>query len=83
MDVINKQHLQAITTRYCMTNTRGTRTIASAAAGRLIVNYDNRLNMDDNHIAAAKAFCAKFGWDDDLAHGVLASGDHVFVQVWR
>jgi hypothetical protein len=74
---------QAITTRYLGTTAaRGSRMLAVAFGGRATVAYDYELDIDGNHAAAAAALCRKLGWDawEPRGHGVLASGDHVWVS---
>lgn len=61
---------QAITTRYIgPTNYKGSRVKAKAQAGSITIEWDDALNSEDNHTAAAKALMAKFGWDK---HSVIA-----------
>ena len=77
--------MQAITTKYAgPTNTRGTRIIAKAAAGRVSVGYDHALNLEDNHAAAAQALAAKLGWTGPnygtLVSGCADKGDYVHVM---
>lgn len=78
--------MQAIQTKYMgPTNTRGSRIKATAAAGSITVGYDHALDVEGNHVAAAKALCAKLGWTQDafreIATGQLPSGDfaHTFI----
>lgn len=80
--IVTDHPRQAIVTKYSgPTNTRGSRIYARASAGSVSVECDDALNMDDNHTAAARKLCQKFGWKLSLSHGVLANGDHVFVQM--
>jgi hypothetical protein len=54
---------QAIVTKYIgPSNTKGSRIKASAAAGSITVHYDDALNSENNHAAAAQALAAKLGW---------------------
>lgn len=54
---------QAITTRYVgASNVKGSRIIAKAAAGRVIVSYNDSLNSENAHAEAAAKLAAKFGW---------------------
>lgn len=73
--------MQAITTKYFgPTNVRGSRIKATAEAGSIIVQYDDRLNSSQNHCAAAKAFANKMGWNYGTWYmGGLHNGDRVFV----
>lgn len=76
--------MQAIITKYIgPTNTRGARIAASAAAGRIYLDWDDALNADDNHALAARFFAQKYQWGGKWAHGVLPSGDHVHVNTER
>lgn len=75
--------MQAIVTKYHGPgNVRGSRVSASAAAGRIFVDWDDSLNPDDNHDMAARLFAQKFEWKGKLVHGVMADGRyaHVFVS---
>jgi hypothetical protein len=56
---------QAITTKYHPpTNTRGSRISAQCDAGRLSLPWDDALDSDGNHRAAAAALIKRLGWDD-------------------
>lgn len=78
----DRSPLQAIETRYLGPgNVRGGRVKAVAAAATLTLGWDDALNPEENHRAAAVALCAKIGWEGKLAHGVLESGHNVFVFV--
>jgi len=74
---------QAITTKYIgPTNSRGSRVKAKAAAGSIIIPWDDGLDVNDNHKRAAMALANKFGWTGKLAEGGLPSGDgNVYVMV--
>lgn len=55
--------MQAIQTKFMgPTNTRGSRIKATAAAGSITLGWDHALNSEQNHVAAARALCQKFGW---------------------
>lgn len=57
--------MQAIVTKYLgPTNYRGSRIRASAQAGSVTIGYDDALDTEDNHRAAAKALMVKYGWDE-------------------
>ena len=62
---------QSIQTKYIgPTNTRGSRVSATSASGhRLTLEWDDAMNTDDNHKAAAQALARKLDW-----HGVWACG---------
>jgi hypothetical protein len=67
---------QAIVTKYVgPSNVRGSRIIAKAAAGRVIVDYDDALNSNENHIAAAKKLAEKFGWVGEWHGGGMPEGN--------
>jgi hypothetical protein len=77
--------MQAITTRYCgPTNHRGSRIIVKAAAGRMMVGYDDDSNgIDGAHHKAVRMFCERQGWTGEMAQGTLPDGTRVFVFVSR
>jgi hypothetical protein len=79
---------QAIVTKYHgPTNSRGSRVIASAQAGRKIVPWDHALNSENNHRAAALALANHYGWLDNGEHleaGAMPDGSgYCFVIVGR
>ena len=58
--------MQAIRTKaIAPTNTRGPRVAASCDAGRVVISWDHKLYIDDNHEAAANALARKLGWLDN------------------
>ena len=62
--------MQAIETKYIgPTNYRGSRIKASCERGSIIVSYDDALNSEDAHIAAADALVAKFVKEDEARYG--------------
>lgn len=73
---------QAITTQYlCLTNFKGSRVKATAAAGSVTLHWDDALNTDDNHMKAAQALANKFGWRGRWFGGSLPKGmGNVYVQ---
>jgi len=72
--------LQAITTRYFgPTNVRGSRVKATCQAGSVTLHWDDALNADDNHLAAARALAAKFKWTGKWHAGGLPDGSYAFV----
>lgn len=76
---------QAITTRFVgPTNSKGSRIIAKCEARMMIVPYDDALDIDENHAAAALKLFRAMGWDqyNDLAMGGTRDG-YVFVQVTK
>lgn len=75
--------MQAIVTKYHgPTNFRGSRVSAKASAGRISIPWDYAKDVEQNHDAAALAFCRKFAWTGALACGELPKGDgNVYVFV--
>ena len=62
--------MQAIVTKYIgPTNVRGSRVKASAQAGSIILNWDDALNSDANHCAAAIALATRLDWNYGIWHG--------------
>ncbi len=62
--------MQAIETKYIgPTNYRGSRIKATCERGSISISYDNALNSDDAHIAAADALVAKFVKEDEKRYG--------------
>jgi hypothetical protein len=56
--------MQAIVTKYLpATNVRGSRVKASCQAKSIIRSWDNSLNADQNHMAAAKELATMLGWN--------------------
>jgi hypothetical protein len=84
---------QSIQTRYISaTNLRGSRVSATSASGqRIILEWDDALNTDENHKAAAAALARKLDWHGvwacgSLPHGcvfVLQDGDRFMVTPQR
>lgn len=82
---------QAIVTRYHgPTNAHGARVSARALRLHVFLQWDDRLNSEANHRAAAMALATKLGWIDPRAkrqvqfvHGGMPSGaDRVWVQFY-
>lgn len=74
--------MQAIVTKYHgPTNSKGGRISATAEAGRIYVEWDHALGIDENHDAAAMAFARKFDWRGLLYRGGLPRnmGGNVYV----
>lgn len=73
--------VQGISTKYVgPSNTRGARIKASAWAGSVTVHWDHALNSEQNHAAAARALCIKYGWTGRYIQGGDPSGDgYLFV----
>jgi hypothetical protein len=73
--------MQAIQTKYIgPSNVRGSRVKAIAQAGSVTLEWDDALNRDDNHLAAAKALATKLSWDyGEFIAGTLPDGNDVWV----
>lgn len=82
--IVSRFTLQAIETKYFgAQNARGSYMKATAPAGSITIPYDHSIDEDSNHVAAARALVAKYTWDGEYAHGVLANGNHVFACTAR
>lgn len=68
--------MQTIETTYLRpTNYRGSRVVARSASGKAVVlAWDDRINSEDNHTAAAKALCKKLDWHGDVCGGHTKRG---------
>ena len=67
--------MQAIVTRYAgPTNYRPSRIIARCDAGRITVEWNYELDVEANHVAAARALVRKLGWDTDAHLTIIGSG---------
>tara|TARA_R110000868_G_scaffold102859_1_gene283426 strand:+ start:721 stop:1140 length:420 start_codon:yes stop_codon:yes gene_type:complete len=74
--------MQAIITKYISpTNHRGARIKATAKAGSVTVPYDHAQDHDEPFRAAARALCAKFGWEFDHVSGGLPDESLVWVKL--
>lgn len=72
----------AILTRYLgPTNYRGSRIVVTSGNGhRLVVSWDDALDVSENHAMAARKLCEKMGWTGELASGGLKDGAaHCFI----
>lgn len=73
--------MKAITTKYHEPgNVRGSRMSATDGDLRITIAYDDGLNSDENHWAAAMAFARKREWSGTLARGSTKGAD-VFVWI--
>ena len=71
---------QAIQTKYHgPTNVRSARVSARASSGRIMVEWDHRLNVEENHRAAAAKLADKMGWKEPMIGGGLPGPGYVFV----
>ncbi len=62
--------MQAIETKYIgPSNYRGSRIKATCERGSITISYDDALNSDEAHIAAADALVAKFVKEDEKRYG--------------
>lgn len=70
---------QAIETRFLSpTNFRPARVVARAEAGRVVINWDHALNIENNHRRAMQTLADKFDWPGRWIGGGVANG-YVFV----
>lgn len=76
---------QAIETKWLgPTNYRGARVKASAQAGSITLPWDHTKDVADNHIAAAQALAAKYGWEGSYVGGAKADDTgYAFVCLGR
>lgn len=80
--------MQSITTKYiCPTNTRGSRVTAKSSGGvKVILDWNDALDVEQNHVAAALHLCKKLDWTDEtMAYGESPDGKgytFVFVKDW-
>lgn len=78
--------MQAIVTKYLgPTNFRGSRVVAKCQAKRISVSWDDALDVDGNHAAAANQLVSELGWTNygKLVGGGLPGGEgncYVFVK---
>ena len=71
---------QAITTKYLpMVGVKGSRCKATAQCGSVTVSWDNALNVEENHAAAAQALATKQGWRGDWHMGAISTGGYCSV----
>ena len=74
--------MQAITTTYkAPTNHTGSRLLVKYDNERLTVAWDYELNVQENHLAAAKAMQDKMGLEFTLVQNALNDSTEVFAQV--
>lgn len=74
--------MKALTTAYHgPTNTRGSRVSAKCGAGRVSIEWDDALNSDANHDAAARALLTKLKWTGTWARGSVADNAPGYVYV--
>jgi hypothetical protein len=72
---------QTIVTKFLgPTNFRGSRVKASAEAGSITLSWDYRKNIDDNHVAAARALAEKLEWAGHWRGGALPGSSYAFVR---
>lgn len=72
--------MQAIETKYHgPTNSTSSRISATCQAGRIMINYDSELSLEQNHIVAAVQLCVKLGWIYDFVTGTLKNENFVHV----
>lgn len=75
--------LQAITTKYLgPTNHRGSRIVAQCNAKRIVVEWDDSLDVAENHTRAAQNLATQLGWDGPWHGGALPeSNSHAYCFV--
>lgn len=68
--------MKAITTKHAgPTNTRGSRIIVRAEGGPAkSYGYDDALNVEENHIQAAKQYRDARGWTGEMVGGGMPDG---------
>lgn len=72
---------QAIVTKHLgPTNTRGSRVKAIADAGHIVVHWNHRLGVVENHTAAAQALANKLGWLGEWSGGSIPGSGFAFVN---
>lgn len=87
MNMLNNRAVcyQAITTRYyAPTNYKPARLKVVASAGHTWHSWDaleGHASDNDRHIAAAKEYALRKGWNGNWYMGGLVNGDRVFVNV--
>jgi hypothetical protein len=74
-------HRHAIVTKYSgPTNSRDARVVARSTALTYSHSYDHRLNIDENHHAAAVALAKKIGWNGGIVAGIIPGGsENVYI----
>ena len=78
---MSKSMRQAITTKFRgPTDHRGSRIIARADAGSVVVPYDHALDVLANHASAAEALATKLKWSGVWVGGGTRNG-YVYVLV--
>jgi hypothetical protein len=67
--------MQAIETKYLgATDRTGSRIVAKAQAGRIVVPWDHALDVEQNHRAAAYAYAKRKQWTGHWHGGANAAG---------
>ena len=73
--------MQAIVTKYIgPSNVKGSRVKAACQAGSIFLNWDDALDSDHNHCAAAKALATKREWFGHWVGGGLPDGSIAWVE---
>lgn len=73
---------QAITTKYLpATNVKGSRIKASCQRSSVTLSWDDSLNIDGNHAAAAQALADKLNWGGEWLGGFDKDNRGVFVML--
>lgn len=72
--------MPAIQTKYiCPTNTQGSKVRAVCRVKSLTIKWDSSLNIEANHIRAAKKLCELLEWDCSMCSGQLKDGSFAHV----
>lgn len=72
--------MPAIRTKYlCPSDTKGSRIKAECKAKSITVGYDYALNIEANHIRAAKKLCELLDWNCSMCSGQLKDGSFAHV----
>lgn len=73
---------QTIVTKYHGPgNVRGSRVSATCQAGKVIIEWDNALNSDQNHAAACVALCKKINRDAQYVGGSIGPDTQAWVEL--
>lgn len=74
--------MQAIVTKYLgPSNVRGSRVKATCQAGSLTLHWDDSLNPESNHRAAAIALADRLQWSGQWTSGGLPNGETAWVII--
>jgi hypothetical protein len=72
--------MQAIRTRYIpASNVKGSRILAKCEARGIYLDYDDALDLEENHQLACKTIANKMKWSNVFVGGVF-DGDHYWIM---